>query len=137
MREEWSSGILAKNSAQKANARRRQITPEAFSATDEVRGKSVLLLDDTFTSGGTLASAAYALKCQGATRVVGLAFGRQLGYEWGDSRRIIDELPHRTLDLSQCAVHNVGSGPDWFFPPSSAHGFKPERASLDRLSDSQ
>ncbi|WP_368661746.1 ComF family protein [Streptomyces sp. NA02950] len=113
MGAEWSHGILVKNSTKKANERRRKITPDAFSASDVVKGARVLLLDDTYTSGGTLASAAHALKVRGATRVVGLTFGRQLGDEWEDSRRIIDDLPRRTLDLSQCAVHESGVRVPW------------------------
>ncbi|WP_369272574.1 ComF family protein [Streptomyces sp. R11] len=105
----WTDGLLTKTSASKAGERRRQITSGAFDASEAVRGKRVLLLDDTFTSGGTIASAAHALKMAGANQVIGLAFGRQLRAEWDDNRDLISELPNRSLDLSECVVHNSAS----------------------------
>jgi predicted amidophosphoribosyltransferase len=48
----------------------------AFRTIEDVTGKQVLLIDDTFTSGATFQSAASRLALDGATVVAGLAIGR-------------------------------------------------------------
>jgi predicted amidophosphoribosyltransferase len=106
MMDEWQFDLLRKASTRKAGTRRRTVDEEAFAADAVVRGKRVLLLDDTYTSGSTLASAAYALKSRGATSVVGLAFGRQLGSDWDPSRKLIADLESRALDTDTCAEHH-------------------------------
>lgn len=103
--EEWSRSALVKNDASKAGSRREQIIPGLFTASPIVRGKRVLLLDDTFTTGGSLASAAYALKQGGAVSVIGLTFGRQLKAEWRDSKDFVASLKGRVTDTSKCVVH--------------------------------
>lgn len=103
--EEWSTSALVKNDASKAGSRREQIIPGLFTASPIVGGKRVLLLDDTFTTGGSLASAAYALKQRGAVSVVGLTFGRQLKAEWRDSKDFVASLRGRETDTSKCVVH--------------------------------
>ncbi len=49
---------------------------DAFRAREEVRGRTVLLVDDILTSGATCGSAARALKKAGAKRVVAVVLGR-------------------------------------------------------------
>ncbi len=44
----------------------------AYTASDEVRGKRVLLIDDIFTTGSTLAACAEVLKQNGAENIVGI-----------------------------------------------------------------
>lgn len=102
---EWTNGALVKNDASKAGMRRERIIPDLFTASSAVRGKRVLLFDDTFTTGGSMASAAYALKQGGAVSVVGLSFGRQLKAEWRDSRDFVASLAVRELEMGKCVVH--------------------------------
>lgn len=56
----------------------------AFKTTEEVAGRRVLLIDDTFTSGATFQSAASRLALEGATVVAGVAIGRVIST--GDPR---------------------------------------------------
>ncbi len=70
-------GFVAKRRKDAANV-------EAFSMVGDVRGKSVLLVDDLTESAGTLAAAAEILKKNGATRVraaVSHAVLNESGYE--------------------------------------------------------
>ncbi|MFD9702710.1 ComF family protein [Lentzea sp. NPDC059081] len=61
-----------------SSANTREMRPDSYEVVTDVHGKSVMLADDTWTSGASLQSAAVALKRAGATRVVGLVIGRYL-----------------------------------------------------------
>lgn len=49
---------------------RAQNVQQAFGCTEALEGKSILLIDDIYTSGATLNSCAYALKNVGASKVI-------------------------------------------------------------------
>lgn len=53
---------------------RRRNLQDCFAVTGNVRGKSVVLVDDIFTTGATFSAAAAVLKEAGAATVKGLAF---------------------------------------------------------------
>lgn len=53
----------------------------------------VVLLDDTWASGGHFQSASAALKRAGVNRVTGLVIARWLEPEWGRTQRFIEGLP--------------------------------------------
>ena len=61
-----------------ADAWGRALDPGRFCAPGPVTGQAVLLLDDTWTSGGTAQSAAVALKRAGARSVAVVVAGRHL-----------------------------------------------------------
>ena len=56
----------------------RTLDPDRFHALRPLTGASVLLLDDTWTSGGTAQSAAVALKRAGARSVAAVVLGRHV-----------------------------------------------------------
>ena len=56
----------------------RALDPDRFRAPHPLTGASVLLLDDTWTSGGTAQSAAVALKRAGARSVAAIVLGRHV-----------------------------------------------------------
>lgn len=68
----------------------RAYNPSHYRA-DPVTGH-VLLLDDTWTSGGHFQSAAAALKQAGADRVTGLVMARWLEPAWGGTKQFIESL---------------------------------------------
>ena len=53
---------------------RRRNLQDCFAVTSDVRGKSIVLVDDIFTTGATFSAAAAVLKEAGAETVKGLAF---------------------------------------------------------------
>jgi hypothetical protein len=56
----------------------RSLDPDRFAAARPLRGAHVLLLDDTWVSGGTAQSAAVALKRAGSRRVTTVVLGRHV-----------------------------------------------------------
>ncbi len=72
-----------------------------FKTVEDVTGKRVLLIDDTFTSGATFQSAASRLALDGATVVAGVVIGRVIST--GDPRYPAQDAfweEQRSLDFS-------------------------------------
>lgn len=89
----------------------REFDSNRYRAIADLSGKSVLLLDDTWTSGGHAQSAAHALTGAGAQKVALVVIGRHVrrdyepvqgsGESCGD---ILDALPE-SFDWTTCAIH--------------------------------
>jgi adenine/guanine phosphoribosyltransferase-like PRPP-binding protein len=62
----------------------------------------VLLIDDTWTTGGHAQSATLTLCKSGAARVSALVVARWLKEDYGDNKRFIAELANRDYDPSIC-----------------------------------
>lgn len=78
----------------------RSFDPAHFSVPPTT-ARHVLLLDDTWTTGGHLQSVSAALKVAGVEQVTGLAVARWLDPRWGSTREFIDGLPP-TFDPAIC-----------------------------------
>lgn len=68
-------------------------------------GGRLLLLDDTWTTGGRVQSLAFALKAAGAIAVAAVVIGRRVNPDYAPSKPLIDRL--RTapeFDLTHCAL---------------------------------
>ena len=61
---------------------RRKNVRDAFEASADVMGLSVLLVDDVATSGSTLSECAKALRNQGAGLIYGIAVSHSLSSDW-------------------------------------------------------
>lgn len=78
----------------------REPHPERYliNETTDIASRRILLIDDTFTSGASTQSAAYALTSAGASSVVALVIGRHVNPTWSPSasllRRLRDEAWH-------------------------------------------
>lgn len=89
----------------------REFDLRRFEATSDVSGRSVLLLDDTWVTGGHARSAASALRAAGAQTVASVVIGRHLRREYepvkgsgntcGD---LFDALP-AAFSWELCAAH--------------------------------
>jgi hypothetical protein len=80
----------------------RELDPGRFRATQPLPGAAVLLLDDTWTTGATVQSAAVALRTAGARHVAVVVLGRHLNPAGPGSG---GGEPFR---LEHCVVHRAG-----------------------------
>jgi predicted amidophosphoribosyltransferase len=74
-----------------------------FEATTALRNDSILLIDDTWTTGATAQSAAAALKAAGADRIAAVVIGRHLHREWHENDRRIRGIA-RPFNWDECAI---------------------------------
>jgi predicted amidophosphoribosyltransferase len=81
-----------------------------YVASERADDESVLLIDDTWTTGGHAQSAAHALGRAGASDVALVVIGRHLNPEWEvagkTSADLFEELP-KPFDWATCAVHQA------------------------------
>lgn len=100
----WDLEFLTRDRSTTRPARG-ELKPSAYSVEPfVVEGSSVLLLDDTWTSGSSTASAAAALKAAGAARVTVLTLGRQLRADgdWGSTKTICDDRRGQAWLRDEC-----------------------------------
>jgi predicted amidophosphoribosyltransferase len=82
----------------------RMIDPDKFTVARQFDGSTVLLIDDTWTTGANARSAAAALKAAGAQTVAALVIGRHLNREWHDNERRLRALAS-PFDWNGCPHH--------------------------------
>lgn len=75
---------------------------DQFEVVAKVRGRRVLLLDDTFTTGAKLFSAVAALRAAGAEIVGPVVIGRHVQESWGPSQAMMTWLADRQWHDSRC-----------------------------------
>jgi predicted amidophosphoribosyltransferase len=80
----------------------RVFNPRKFTPRADLKGRSVLLIDDVWTTGASKRSAAAALREAVAGVVAGLIIGRHLHRDYGDNDRRLRELPS-PFDWATCA----------------------------------
>jgi hypothetical protein len=79
-----------------------------YEPTRRTSGSSVLLIDDTWTTGASAQSAAAALKTAGAGPVAAVVIGRHLNREWHENDRRLRGIT-RPFDWTRCALCAVAS----------------------------
>ena len=102
----WRSDLIARNWTE-SKPSRKECKPEAYVVNgDVVNGRSILLVDDVYTSGASLVSASAAFKRAGATKVVGLTIGRQLNpnYASGTNTALCGIAKARDWSFDECAL---------------------------------
>lgn len=105
----WRNDVIERNrSVPRPGPKRTQqlVNPDAYTVTCDVRDRTVVLLDDLWTSGSSLSSSAAALKRAGARRVVGLVLGRQIsrGYVIGRGGEVFAEVEARGWNFTECVL---------------------------------
>ena len=81
----------------------RTFSTDKFLATGPIEGRSVLLIDDTWTTGASAQSAAAALKAAGAGQIAAVVIGRHLNREWHENDRRLRGI-ERPFDWRRCAL---------------------------------
>ena len=99
----WDGGVIKRNRAV-TRPERNAVTPEAYEVVGEVQGRRVLLLDDLWTTGGSMVSAAAALKAAGAAYVVGVVLGRQVNPALSGHDELAKIVEPRDWRLNDCAL---------------------------------
>jgi len=89
----------------------REFSPDRFEAVEPVSGSSILLLDDTWVTGGHARSAAHALRQAGAAKIALVVIGRHIHREYEPTKDsgttcgdLLDALPE-AFSWTTCAVH--------------------------------
>ncbi len=82
----------------------RTVDPGKYNPREDLDGENVLLIDDTWTTGANVQSAAAALKTAGADRVGVLVIGRHINEDYQDNAQRLKALP-RTFDWETCGLH--------------------------------
>ena len=80
-----------------------------YEATGGVNEAAVLVIDDTWTTGANVQSAATVLKEAGAQTVAAVVIGRHLNREWGRNEQRLSALD-RPFDWTRCAYCAPASG---------------------------
>jgi predicted amidophosphoribosyltransferase len=82
----------------------RTVDPGKYGSTEDLNGENVLLIDDTWTTGANVQSAAAALKTAGANRVGVVVIGRHIHEDYQDNAERLKALSRR-FDWDTCALH--------------------------------
>lgn len=82
----------------------RRLSACKFEAVRDLSGATVLLIDDTWTTGANARSAAAALKAAGARVVAAVVIGRHLNRDYLDNDRRLRALLS-PFDWDSCALH--------------------------------
>lgn len=80
----------------------RTLDADHFDVVQDVGGKRVLLVDDTFTTGAKLFSAVAALRRSGATIIGPVVLGRHVQTSWGPSEEMMTWLGQREWREDRC-----------------------------------
>lgn len=81
----------------------RRFDSRRYEAVRDLNGTSVLLIDDTWTTGASAQSSAAALRIAGAGPVAAVVLGRHLNRGWHENHRHLEALGHR-FDWSRCVL---------------------------------
>ncbi|MFJ5224384.1 hypothetical protein [Streptomyces sp. NPDC088400] len=88
----------------------REASPARYTSAALRNRETVLLIDDTWTTGGHAQSAAAALKSAGASRVAVVVLGRHLNGTYGDTAAHVEQARSRRYDWNICALRNGHHG---------------------------
>lgn len=97
LREQWRPILRATGVGKKSDLR-----ADRFEVTASVRGRRLLVLDDTLTRGPSLYSAVAALRQEGGLIVGPVVLGRHVRRSWTPSQHLLSWLQERTWEEDRC-----------------------------------
>ncbi len=98
----WCHPLLAKGGG---DVRHNHADEQAYVVTEEVLGLRILLLDDTYTTGAALQSAASALSAAGARVIGAVPIGRVIHPEFNEqTRRLWGRATASAFDFERCCL---------------------------------
>lgn len=80
----------------------RSFDPRRYVAARRLEGESVLLIDDTWTTGANVESAAVVLREAGTGRIGAVVIGRHIHEDWGNNAERLKALPR--FSWERCAL---------------------------------
>lgn len=86
-----------------------EFDPRRYVVSGRLSEQAVLIIDDTWTTGANIQSAAMVLKEAGAQAVAAVVIGRHLKRGWGQNERRLQALA-RPFDWAKCACCERVSG---------------------------
>jgi hypothetical protein len=104
-----------------------EFDPRRYEVADRLPESAVLIIDDTWTTGANVQSAATALKEAGARTVAAVVIGRHLNREWRQNERRLGALDRR-FDWTTCAYCDPASASPAGLPGGDA-GYEPRCSS--------
>ena len=99
----WERNVIVRDREHPRPARKR-VQPRAYKVTRDIDARSVLLFDDLWTTGASMASAAARLKSEGAGKVIGVVLGRQLNPDFQLGAQLTKEAEERGWTFDECAL---------------------------------
>lgn len=97
--------VLAASSAVRYLDNDRSFHPDRFQLPVPIpEGARVLLLDDTWTTGGRVQSLASLLREHGAERVVCVVLGRHMRPDFPLNRPILEAVDRQRFDIDRCVL---------------------------------
>jgi adenine/guanine phosphoribosyltransferase-like PRPP-binding protein len=88
---------------------------DAFVVTGEATGRRVLLVDDTFTTGAEVQSAASALQAAGATIPAAVVIGRYINPDFSQAAQDLwERAQSRPFTFERCCLCDA----PWLYQPS-------------------
>jgi predicted amidophosphoribosyltransferase len=86
-------------------ARHNRASDDAYAVTQDVAGLRTLLLDDTFTSGARIQSAASTLQLAGAKVIAAVPIGRVIKPEFSaESAELLERARQVAFDFDECCL---------------------------------
>jgi hypothetical protein len=99
----WQEGVVVRN-REILRPSRNSVSSVAYDVTMDVSGRGVLLFDDLWTTGASMASSAAALKHAGASTVIGLVLGRQVNPALTGHAELADVVSRRGWNFDACSL---------------------------------
>lgn len=101
---QWTTHLLYK--AKPGRPSRGEIDSSYYAVVSPaaIRGRNIVLFDDTWTSGATAFSAAARLREAGAHSVVSFTIGRQLRDDWGTGHALTQRALSRSYSKERCVI---------------------------------